>query len=232
MIVCLFLYQMASAQEQFASKWAVSGSITPHFTNEYWSVFSPMKGIGITYQQTFKPAVNFNAIYKPFRHLSLQAGFGYNIYNTPIIQLNPYLAEYENDYAIYSGQIASNATIHLLELPGIINYNVIDKKKYGVFLSFGDVSSFVIAEANAADYGPRVQTTIYQNYLQFALGFELKTKTRWSFYASPMYRIAMVNYHDTQHYDIYAYPNVFYDRMLGLELGAKYNFLKKKKEAK
>lgn len=232
-IISLLTFKTVLAQEDNGSKWSITGGVTPHFTSNYGSVFLPHPGLEITTQYTFEPAIYFNACYKPFKHLSLQAGIGYNIYNTPIIELNPYLEEYENDYEIHSGEIA-NAIIQMLELPGTINYYILDKKKYGLYISVGDISSFMIAKTYFQSGLPikGVQTTIYQNYLQFAFGFELKAKPRWSFYASPLYRIALVNYHDTVHYDIYAYPNVFYDRMLGMELGARYHFLKKKAVSK
>src|ERR1017187_320304 len=211
------------SQNENRSKWSVSASFIPHLTGDIY----PQTGIGIPFNPVFynyylKPAMQIKVGYLLLNRLSLEAGIGYNIFTTDIIQIN----RYQFSDMLYSGIPDEN--IHMLELPGSVRYDILNKKHYEVYVSVGDVSSFEIAETNTdRSFSVKgIQTTIYQNYLQFALGFEFKTKTQLSFYASPLYRMAMVNYHDSQHYDIYAYPNVFYERMLGLELGAKYHFLK------
>ena len=233
--VFAFLFQIGivSAQEENNSKWSVSGSIIPHFTSNFeFGLMGPEKGLGITYYYPERipiPGIDFKAEYEILKGVSLRAGLGYIIYNTPIIKWDIYTINVEGgENLVYD---IENADVHILELPSSLNYYILDKKHYRAYVSIGDVSSFAIAKTypDPRDYKIKgIQTTIYQNYLQFALGFELRAKSPWSFYFSPMYRMALVNYHDAVHYDIWAYPNVFYERMLGIEIGAKYHFLKKK----
>ncbi len=228
----IFQTGIASAQEENNSRWSVSGGLIPHFTGDYWSgIVGIQNGLGINYYYpslNTLPAADFKIDYEVLKNFSLEAGVGYLLYNTSIVKWDIYSMNVEGgwnlDYDI------ENANIHILELPCSLNYYALNKKHYRAYASIGDVSSFAVAKTypDAYDYKIQVgQTTIYQNYLQFALGFEMKASQKWSYYFSPMYRMALVNYHDVAHYDIYAYPNVFYERMLGLELGAKYHILAK-----
>jgi len=225
------------AQTDSISKWSFSANILPHLKSGYYYGFTqPEKGLGISaYALLYPPikiplpAVDFKAEYALFKKVSLQAGIGYVRYNTQIKKYNIYLRDAEGGRLLIDG--TENATIHILELPASVNYYFANNEFFKAFVCAGDVSSFIMDETNAGDFGTgpnKVHTTIYQNYLQLALGIEMKTRHTWDWYFSPTYRIAMVNYYDQIHYNIYAFPNVFYERMLGLEIGMKFNKLKKK----
>jgi len=210
-VICGFIFTNASAQNEEVSRWSVSGSAIPHLIG--YGINFPPTILGITFINdhdfSIKPAAQIKAEYRLFKEITLQGGLGCNMSLLGIGYNDP--------------------TIYFLELPMQVNWYLIDRRHFQAYISVGDVSSYINAKAYAYEFpilqeniNPKVQTIDYQNYLQFALGFQLKTSPQWCFYLSPLYRLALINY-KPEDYE----TNLFSKRMLGLEIGAKYNFLKK-----
>jgi len=230
--ICVFILLKATAQNEGISNWSVSGSITPNISLDYMaSLKENAFSYGYRTYSMIKPAINLYLEYQPNNLVLLRGGVGYYyfdsyIYRSYVVPDNWWLSTYSS-YA---------ATIHYLEVPLIANFYLAKTKQCKFYVSIGDISSFEIAQTNIGGEswdlegsppvpGP-IGTLAYQNYIQLGLGFEHKFSSNWSCFVNPIYRFALINYY-TKGYENRT-PSAAYQTLTGIELGAKYNFLKPK----